>query len=354
MSPLVKELASRKEIECRVCVTAQHRQMLDLILDCFGIIPDYDLDIMLPNQTLFDINIAVLNKLAPVLKDEKPDIVLVHGDTTTAFAASLAAFYLQIPVGHVEAGLRTYNMHSPFPEEANRQLVDIIADMYFAPTEDSRKNLLNENKPASNIYVTGNTEIDALAYTVRKDYTHPLLDWCGESRLLLMTAHRRENLGEPMRRFFKAIRRIVNEYPDVKVIYPVHMNPLVREAADEMLSGLDRVKLIEPLNVIDFHNFMAASHFILTDSGGVQEGGPGLGKPVIVLRDTTERPEGVEAGTLVLAGTDEEPVYRHIKELLTNGALYKKMSEAVNPYGDGKASVRIADAIIKRFKEEPR
>jgi UDP-N-acetylglucosamine 2-epimerase (non-hydrolysing) len=348
MAPLVKELKSRKEISCRVCITAQHRQMLDIILDCFSIVPDYDLNIMQPNQTLSYITASVMNKIGDVLKIEKPDIVLVHGDTSTAFAAALAAYYMQIPVGHVEAGLRTYNKYSPFPEEMNRQLVDVIADMYFAPTEETRQNLLNENKDDKDIYVTGNTEIDALAYTVKKGYSHPILDWCKGSRLLLMTAHRRENLGEPMRRFFKAIRRIVTEHPDVKVVYPVHMNPLVKEAADEILSGMDRIKLIEPLNVIDFHNFMAASYFILTDSGGVQEGGPGLGKPVIVLRDTTERPEGVKAGTLKLAGTEEEAVYGYIKELLTDEKLYRKMSQAINPYGDGKASQRIADALMGR------
>jgi UDP-N-acetylglucosamine 2-epimerase (non-hydrolysing) len=348
MSPLVRELAKRGEINSRVCVTAQHRQMLDPILDCFNITPDYDLDIMRPGQTLFDITTAVLEGLAPLLQKEKPDRVLVHGDTATAFAASLAAFYLRIPVGHVEAGLRTHNMQSPFPEEANRQLVDVLADMYFAPTEECRQNLLRENKPPGAVYVTGNTEIDALAYTVQKGYAHPLLDWCRGSRLLLMTAHRRENLGEPMRRFFRAIGRIVNEFPDVKVIYPVHMNPPVREAAKEILSGMDRVKLIEPLNVLDFHNFMAASYCILTDSGGVQEGGPGLGKPVIVLRDTTERPEGVAAGTLKLAGTQEEPVYECIKALLTDGAMYRAMSTAVNPYGDGRASEKIVNILLRK------
>ncbi|MCL2409860.1 MAG: UDP-N-acetylglucosamine 2-epimerase (non-hydrolyzing) [Oscillospiraceae bacterium] len=349
MAPLVKELESRAEIESIVCVTAQHRQMLDYVLEIFDIKPDFDLDLMRHGQTLSDITSGALTGIEGVLKEIRPDIVLVHGDTTTTLAGALAAFYQQIPVGHVEAGLRTWDKYSPYPEEMNRQMVDCIAELFFAPTEESKQNLLAENKDAAKIFVTGNTEIDALNITVAEDYSHPILDWCAGDRLLLMTAHRRENLGQPMHRIFRAIRRIADEFPDVKVVYPVHLNPKVRAVADEVLSGCDKIKLIEPLNVYDFHNFMKAAHIILTDSGGIQEAAPSLGKPVLVLRDTTERPEGIAAGTLKLTGTDEEIVYLHTKELLADEALYDKMSKASNPYGDGKASIRIADVIVEKY-----
>ena len=351
MAPLVKELKSRKEIECIVCVTAQHRQMLDQVLNVFEIKPDYDLDIMKQGQTLSDITSRVLYGLEGVMKEVKPDIVLVHGDTTTTFAGALAAFYNQIDIGHVEAGLRTWNKYSPYPEEMNRQMVGVMADMHFAPTENSKKSLLQENKLEEKIYVTGNTAIDALATTVRKDYSHPIFDWLGNDRLILVTAHRRENLGEPMRGMFKAIKRIIDEFKDVKAVYPVHLNPKVREIANEVLGDNDRIKLIDPLEVIDFHNFIAKSYLILTDSGGIQEEAPSLGKPVLVLRDTTERPEGITAGTLKLAGTDEETIYKLTKELLEDKAEYEKMSKASNPYGDGKASARIADAIIEKYSD---
>lgn len=346
MCPLVNELKSRPgEFETVVCVTGQHREMLEQVLRVFGVEPDHDLAIMKPGQTLFDVTCDVLLRLKAVLEAERPDVVLVHGDTTTSFAAALACFYLQIPVGHVEAGLRTRDIYSPWPEEFNRQAVDIVSAYYFAPTEASRRNLLDEGKPAGRIWVTGNTGIDALATTVRDGYSHPELDWAEGSRLILITAHRRENLGEPMHRMFRAIRRVMGEHPDTKAIYPVHMNPLVRKAAHEELDGFDRLRIVEPLEVLDFHNFMAASRLILTDSGGIQEEAPGLGKPVLVMRDTTERPEGVEAGTLKLVGTDEDVIYREFSRLLSDAGEYARMSRASNPYGDGHASERIADVL---------
>lgn len=349
MAPLVKELKARKEIECIVCVTAQHRQMLDQVLETFEIKPDFDLNIMKPGQTLSDITSRALKGVEEVIREVHPDIVLVHGDTTTTFAGALAAFYNQVDIGHVEAGLRTWNKYSPYPEEMNRQMVGVMADMHFAPTENSKKSLLKEGKKPETIYVTGNTAIDALKTTVNKEYTNPIFDWLGNDRLILLTAHRRENLGEPMRHMFKAIKRIVDEFDDVKVIYPVHLNPKVRMVADEILGNDSKVKLIEPLEVIDFHNFINRSYLILTDSGGIQEEAPSLGKPVLVLRDTTERPEGIKAGTLKLAGTNEQTIYTLTKELLTNVEIYEKMSSASNPYGDGKASKRIADAIIEKY-----
>ena len=352
MAPLVKELKSRKEIECIVCVTAQHRQMLDQVLEVFNIKPDYDLDIMQQGQTLSDITSRVIYGLEKVIKEVKPNIVLVHGDTTTTFAGALAAFYNQVDIGHVEAGLRTWKKYSPYPEEMNRQMVGVMADMHFAPTETSKNSLLKENKPIDKIYVTGNTAIDALSTTVKKDYSHQIFNWVGNDRLILVTAHRRENLGEPMRGMFKAIKRITDEFNDVKVIYPVHLNPKVRIVAKEVLGDNSKVKLIEPLEVIDFHNFIAKSYLILTDSGGIQEEAPSLGKPVLVLRDTTERPEGIEAGTLKLAGTDEEKIYELTKELLINQEEYLKMAHSANPYGDGKASKRIADAIVERYSKK--
>ena len=352
MAPLVKELKSRKEIECIVCVTAQHRQMLDQVLKTFEIVPDYDLDIMKQGQTLSDITARVLKGLEEVIQEVKPNIILVHGDTTTTFAGALAAYYNQVDIGHVEAGLRTWNKYSPYPEEMNRQMVGVLADMHFAPTENSKASLLKEGKKEETIFVTGNTAIDALATTVHKNYTHPILDWVKGSRMILITAHRRENLGEPMRGMFQAIRRIVEEYPDVKAVYPVHLNPKVREVANEVLGDNEKIKLIDPLEVIDFHNFIANSYLILTDSGGIQEEAPSLGKPVLVLRDTTERPEGIQAGTLKLAGTDEETIYRLTKQLLEDQEEYRKMSKASNPYGDGKASQRIADAIIQKYRKE--
>ena len=348
MCPLVNELKSRPgEFETVVCVTGQHREMLEQVLRVFDVEPDHDLAIMKPGQTLFDVTCDVLLKLRAVLEAERPDVVLVHGDTTTSFAAALACFYLQIPVGHVEAGLRTRDIYSPWPEEFNRQAVDILSAYYFAPTEASRRNLLDEGKPAGRIWVTGNTGIDALATTVREGYAHPELEWARGSRLILITAHRRENLGEPMHRMFRAIRRVMEEHPDVKAIYPIHMNPLVREAAHEELDGFDRLRIVEPLEVLDFHNFMAASHLILTDSGGIQEEAPGLGKPVLVMRDTTERPEGVEAGTLKLVGTDEGVIYREFSRLLSDADEYARMSRASNPYGDGHASEHIADILAE-------
>ena len=351
MAPLVKELERREETESIVCVTAQHRQMLDQVLDTFAITPDYDLNIMKQGQTLSDITTAALLGLEGVIKEARPDIILVHGDTTTTFAGALAAFYQQVAIGHVEAGLRTDNKYSPYPEEMNRQMVDRLTDMFFAPTALSRENLLRENVPAEKIYVTGNTAIDAMATTVRGDYTHPELDWIGENeRLILLTAHRRENLGDPMRSIFRGVRRIVDEFPDVKVLYPIHLNPAVRQVAREVFEGCERIRLIEPLEVFDFHNFQNRSFIILTDSGGIQEEAPSLGKPVLVLRDTTERPEGIEAGTLKLVGTDAETIYRETRRLLTDEAEYRRMSRASNPYGDGHASQRIADAIIEKFR----
>ena len=345
MCPLALELESRPEFETVVCVTGQHRQMLDQVLEAFGVTPDYDLSIMKEKQTLFDITTNILNRIREVLETEKPDVVLVHGDTSTTFVTALACFYLQIPVGHVEAGLRTYNIYSPYPEEFNRQAVGIVAQFNFAPTELSKQNLLNEGKRPESIYVTGNTAIDALKTTVREDYTHPELEWAKDSRLILITAHRRENLGEPMKHMFRAIRRCLDEHPDLKAIYPIHMNPVVRQTADEILGGEERIHIIEPLEVLDFHNFLARSYMILTDSGGIQEEAPSLGKPVLVMRDTTERPEGIAAGTLKLVGTDEDVIYRNFKELLENEDAYKRMSTASNPYGDGHACERIADIL---------
>ncbi|WP_341962131.1 non-hydrolyzing UDP-N-acetylglucosamine 2-epimerase [Planococcus maritimus] len=352
MAPLVLELQKHPEtIEALVTVTAQHRQMLDQVLDTFGITPDFDLNIMKDRQTLSDVTVRAMQGLDDVMKEAKPDIVLVHGDTTTTFAASLAALYNQISIGHVEAGLRTHNKYSPFPEEMNRQLTGVMADIHFAPTEKSAQNLRDENKKEETIYITGNTAIDALQTTVRDNYHHPVLDQIGDDRMILLTAHRRENLGEPMRNMFRAIKRLTEEHDDIQVVYPVHMNPAVREVADEVLGRDPRIHLIEPLEVLDFHNFAAQSYFILTDSGGVQEEAPSLGKPVLVLRDTTERPEGIDAGTLKLAGTDEETIYRLGKELLTDAAAYEAMSQASNPYGDGKASQRIVEALHKYFGE---
>ncbi len=345
MCPLVNELKTRKSIQTIVCVTGQHRQMLDQVLETFQVVPDYDLSIMKQRQTLFDVTTNILNGIKEVLETEKPDVVLVHGDTSTTFVTALACFYLQIPVGHVEAGLRTYNIYSPYPEEFNRQAVGIISQYNFAPTERSKENLLNEGKNPESIYVTGNTAIDALKTTVRDDYTHPELEWAEGSRLIMITAHRRENLGEPMQHMFRAIRRVMDEHPDVKAIYPIHMNPAVRETADSILGGYDRIRIIEPLEVLDFHNFLARSYMILTDSGGIQEEAPSLGKPVLVMRDTTERPEGIAAGTLKLVGTDEETIYNSFKLLLENAEEYDKMSKASNPYGDGFASQRIADIL---------
>ena len=345
MCPLVNELKSRENFITKVCVTGQHRQMLDQVLDIFGVVPDYDLTIMKDKQTLFDITTNILNKIKAVLEAEQPDVVLVHGDTSTTFVTALACFYLQIPVGHVEAGLRTYNINSPYPEEFNREAVSIISQFNFAPTELSKNNLLKEGKKPETLFVTGNTVIDALKTTVRNDYRHVELDWAADSRLILLTAHRRENLGEPMHSMFRAIRRIVDETPDVKVIYPIHMNPVVRKAADEELGDSERIRIIEPLDVIDFHNFMARSYLILTDSGGIQEEAPSLGKPVLVMRDTTERPEGIEAGTLKLVGTNEDTIYNEFKLLLNNTSEYEKMSKASNPYGDGFACKRIADIL---------
>lgn len=350
MSPLVKKLESRKEIENIVCVTAQHREMLDQVLETFDIKPDYDLDIMKQGQTLSDITSRVLYGIEEVIKKTKPDIILVHGDTTTAFAGALAAFYNQTAIGHVEAGLRTNDKYSPFPEEMNRQMIDCMADMYFAPTNLSKQNLLDENINEDRIYVTGNTAIDAMATTIKEKYSHPELDWIKDNeRLILVTVHRRENLGEPMRHIFKAIRQIVDEFEDVKVLYPIHLNPKVREVAHEIFDGCDRVKLIEPLEVFDFHNFINKCYMIMSDSGGVQEEAPSLGKPVLVLRNTTERPEGIDAGTLKLVGTDIDTIYKETKILLTDKEAYNKMSKASNPYGDGHASERIVDAIIEKF-----
>ena len=345
MCPLVNELKKRRSLETVVCVTGQHREMLRQVLEAFQVVPDYDLSVMKERQTLFDITISILERIRAVLEEEKPDVVLVHGDTSTTFAAALACYYLQIPVGHVEAGLRTYDIHSPYPEEFNREAVGIISEYNFAPTALSRENLLREGKRESSVFVTGNTAIDALQTTVRTDYTHPELEWAAGSRLIFITAHRRENLGEPMHRMFRAIRRVMEEHPDVKALYPIHMNPAVRAAAAEELGGFDRLHLCEPVDVFDCHNIMARSYLILTDSGGIQEEAPSLGKPVLVMRDTTERPEGIAAGTLKLVGTDEETICREFTRLLDDPAAYKAMAGAVNPYGDGRASVRIADIL---------
>ncbi len=347
MCPLVNELKTRKNIKTVVCVSGQHRQMLDQVLETFNVVPDYDLSIMKDKQTLFDITTNILNRIGEVLEEVKPDVVLVHGDTSTTFVTALACFYKQIAVGHVEAGLRTYDIYSPYPEEFNRQAVSIVAKYNFAPTSLSKENLIKEGKKEDGIYITGNTAIDALKTTVKKDYTHPELEWAKDSKLIVITAHRRENLGQPMRNMFRAIRRIMDTHKDVKAIYPIHMNPLVRETAKQELSGCDRIHLIEPLEVIDFHNFLAKSYMILTDSGGIQEEAPSLGKPVLVMRDTTERPEGIKAGTLKLVGTDEEVIYQNFKLLLENKEEYDAMAKASNPYGDGFASKRIADILEK-------
>jgi UDP-N-acetylglucosamine 2-epimerase (non-hydrolysing) len=352
MAPLVLELKKYPEsFETIVTVTAQHREMLDQVLSIFDITPDYDLNIMKDRQTLIDVTTRGLEGLDKIMKEAKPDIVLVHGDTTTTFVASLAAFYNQISVGHVEAGLRTWNKYSPFPEEMNRQLTGVMADLHFAPTEKSARNLLNESKKEEGIFITGNTAIDALKTTVKDEYKHEVLEKVGDDRLVLLTAHRRENLGQPMRNMFRAIKRLVEEHDDIQVVYPVHLNPAVREVADEVLGNDSRIHLIEPLDVIDFHNFASRAHLILTDSGGVQEEAPSLGVPVLVLRDTTERPEGIEAGTLKLAGNEEENIYKLAKELLTDEQAHSKMSKATNPYGDGQASYRIAQAIRYQFEQ---
>ena len=351
MCPLALELKKRAGIRTLICVTGQHRGMLKQVLDAFGIVPDYDLAIMKEQQTLFDITIRVLEGIRGVLEKEKPDVVLVHGDTTTTFVSALACFYMQIPVGHVEAGLRTYDIYSPWPEEFNRQGVGIVARWNFAPTRGSRDNLIREGKKPENIFVTGNTVIDALKTTVKENYTHPDLDWAAGSRLILITAHRRENLGAPMHAMFRAIRRVMEEHPDVKALYPIHMNPLVRAAAAEELGGLDRIRLTEPMDVLDCHNVMARSYLILTDSGGIQEEAPSLGKPVLVMRNTTERPEGIEAGTLRLVGTDEETIYREFTRLLDDPEAYRKMAHAENPYGDGHACERIADILCGTQEE---
>lgn len=351
MCPLVLELKNQENFDTKVCVTGQHREMLDQVLNAFSVVPDFDLCIMKPKQTLFDVSISILEKMRILLEEERPDLVLVHGDTTTTFATSLACFYLQIDVAHVEAGLRTHNIYSPYPEEFNRQAVGILARYHFAPTKAAEMNLLNEGKDRDSIIVTGNTGIDALKTTVKEDFSHPMLDWCGQNKLILITAHRRENLGQLMRNMFTAIKRIVLEFPDVRVIYPIHMNPLVRTLADEVFSNTPNVKLIEPLGVLDFHNIMARSYLILTDSGGIQEEAPSLGKPVLVMRDTTERPEGIEAGTLKLVGTDEDVIYESFKELLVNEPVYRRMASANNPYGDGKASKRIVEYLIKNWAQ---
>lgn len=350
MCPIIKELKKHRDINGVVCVTGQHREMLDQVLQVFHVKPDYDLDVMKERQTLFDITISVLDRFRKVLEKEHPDVVLVHGDTTTAFAASLACYYMNVPIGHVEAGLRTYNLYAPFPEEYNRQAVDLVAKYYFAPTEHAKNNLIKEGKNQGHIYVTGNTVIDALKTTVRSDYTQEALEWAKGSRLVLLTAHRRENLGEPMHHMFRAVNRICEEFDDVKIIYPVHMNPEVRKIAEEELKNNDKIKIIEPLDVIDFHNFIDRSYLVLTDSGGIQEEAPALGKPVLVMRDTTERPEGVEAGTLKLVGTSEEGVYAAFRELLEDSDEYERMSKATNPYGDGTASKKIIKILLDDFQ----
>lgn len=349
MCPLVNELKKRENLQIVVCVTGQHRQMLDMVLDAFHVVPDYDLSIMKEQQTLFDVTTNILNRIREVLEKEHPDVVLVHGDTSTTFVTALACFYLQIPIGHVEAGLRTHNIYSPYPEEFNRQAVSIISRYNFAPTKLAEENLRKEGRDSGSIYVTGNTAIDALRTTVRESYTHPELEWAKDSRLILITAHRRENLGEPMRHMFRAIRRVMDEHSDVKAIYPIHMNPIVRRTAAEFLGDDDRIHIIEPLDVLDFHNFMKHSYLILTDSGGIQEEAPSLGKPVLVMRDTTERPEGIAAGTLKLVGTTEEVIYREFSRLLTDADAYSEMAHAENPYGDGHACERIADILQSRL-----
>ena len=352
MCPLVNELKKRKVIQTVVCVTAQHRQMLDQVLETFEVVPDYDLDIMKDRQTLFDITTSILNGIREVLTKEKPDVVLVHGDTSTTFVTALACFYLQIPVGHVEAGLRTYNVYSPFPEEFNRQAVGIVSQYNFAPTPLAAKHLIQEGKDPATVYITGNTVIDAMQHTVKENYTHPELDWVGDNKLIFITAHRRENLGEPMRHMFRAIRRVLNEHSDCRAIYPIHMNPVVRKVAEEELGDCEQIHIIEPIEVFDCHNFEARSYLCLTDSGGIQEECPSYGVPVLVMRDTTERPEGVTAGTLRLVGTDEEQIYNTFKLLLENKDEYEKMSKACNPYGDGYACKRISD-ILEFGEYEP-
>ena len=352
MCPLVNELKNRNGIETLVCVTGQHRQMLDQVLATFNVVPDYDLSIMKDKQTLFDITTTILEKIKPVFEKVKPDIVLVHGDTSTTFATALACFYLQIPVGHVEAGLRTHNIYSPYPEEFNRQAVGIISQFNFAPTQLAAEHLIKEGKNPETIYITGNTVIDAMQHTVTEDYTHPELDWVGDGKLIFITAHRRENLGRPMHNMFRAIRRVLDEHPECKAVYPIHMNPMVREAADAELGGCDQIHIIEPIEVFDCHNFEARCHLCLTDSGGIQEEVPSYGKPVLVMRDTTERPEGVAAGTLKLVGTDEEVIYKNFKMLLENEKEYNRMAQACNPYGDGNACKRIAD-ILELGKYDP-
>lgn len=349
MCPLVIELKSRSQLETIVCVTGQHKQMLNQVLDVFGIVPDFDLAIMKENQTLFDVTNSILENIRGILLGEKPDLVLVHGDTTTAFTSALASFYLQIPVGHVEAGLRTYDIYSPFPEEFNRQAISIISKFHFTPTVSSLNNLLKEGCDSKTIYVTGNTAIDALKYTLTKSYHHEIFDWLGNDRLILITAHRRENLGQPLVNMFKAIKRVIDEHADLKAVYPIHLNPNVRRVANEIFGSSSRIKIIEPLDVLGFHQFMARSYLILTDSGGIQEEAPSLGKPVLVMRDTTERPEGIEAGTLKLVGTSEEYIYQTFKELITNQEQYNIMAYSSNPYGDGYASQRIVDIIINNL-----
>lgn len=350
MCPLVTELKKHNHsLETIVCVTGQHRQMLDSVLKVFKVVPDFDLSIMKDKQTLFDVTINILDRIRNVLEVVKPDLVLVHGDTSTSFVAALACFYMQIPIGHVEAGLRTFNIQSPFPEEFNRQVISIVSSFNFAPTETAKQNLIREGRDVKRIFVTGNTAIDALRTTVKTNYEHPVLEWAKGSRLIMVTAHRRENIGEPMEHMFRAIRKIVDEYEDVKVVYPIHMNPIVREAANSFLAGSERIKIIEPLDVLDFHNFLNASYLIITDSGGIQEEAPSLGKPVLVMRDTTERPEGVEAGTLKLVGTNENTIYSSFKLLLTDSEEYKKMSKAANPYGDGFASKKIVEILLNNI-----
>jgi UDP-N-acetylglucosamine 2-epimerase (non-hydrolysing) len=347
MCPLVLELRGRENIRTVVCVTGQHREMLDQVLEAFHVAPEYDLSIMSQRQTLTDITVHILNGITDVLHEVKPNVVLVHGDTSTAFVTALACFYQGIAVGHVEAGLRTYDITSPFPEEFNREAISIVARYHFAPTEAARQNLLREGKDDSRIYVTGNTGIDALKYTVRPDFQHPELEWAKDGRLVFLTAHRRENLGKPMRGMFRAIRRVLEEHPDLRVLYPIHMNPLVRQIAAEEFGGCGRIHIVEPVDVIACHNIMARSHLILTDSGGIQEEALSLGKPVLVMRDTTERPEGVEAGTLKLVGTEEETIYAAFTQLLTDSDAYAAMAHASNLYGDGMASKRIADVLTQ-------
>ena len=352
MAPLLKELENNKMISSYVCITAQHREMLDQVLEIFSIKPDFDLDIMKENQTLSQVTTRIIDKLDEVIKKINPDILLVHGDTTTTFASALSAFYNKVTIGHVEAGLRTYDIYSPFPEEANRSMVSTLASIHFAPTIQSRNNLLKHGENVGKIIITGNTAIDALKTTIKEDYKHEIFDWIGSDRMILLTAHRRENLGEPMKNMFKAIKRVLNEYGNVKVVYPIHLNPKVREIANDVFQDSNKIKLIEPLNVYDFHNFMAKSYMILTDSGGIQEEAPSLGKPVLVLRDTTERPEGIEAGTLRLVGTNEDNIYKNIKELLSSDKEYNKMSKASNPYGDGNASNKIVESINENFQKK--